>query len=116
LEYAHRSAASDECRSQRTAVKEILPNAFDERLLRELAPQVLGAVVRQYRDFAAAEDAVQEAMLAAFAQWPQQGVPENPRGWLIQVASRRMTDWVRSEIARRERETSVVRDAETMVL
>lgn len=97
-------------------MKEILPNAFDERLLRELAPQVLGAVVRRYRDFAAAEDAVQEAMLAAFAQWPQQGVPENPRGWLIQVASRRMTDLVRSEIARRERETSVVRDAETMVL
>jgi RNA polymerase sigma factor (sigma-70 family) len=96
-------------------VKEILPIEFDEGLLRELAPQVLGSLVRRFRDFAAAEDAVQEAMLAAFTQWPKQGVPENPRGWLIQVASRRMTDQVRNEIARRERETSVVRDAETMV-
>ena len=48
-----------------------------------------------------AEDAVQEAMIAAFTQWPQEGIPENPRGWLIQVASRRMTDQMRSEIARR---------------
>jgi predicted RNA polymerase sigma factor len=55
-------------------------------------------------------------MLAAFTQWPKQGMPENPRGWLIQVASRRMTDQVRREIARRERETSVVRDAEAIVL
>jgi RNA polymerase sigma factor (sigma-70 family) len=94
-------------------VKEILPNAV-EHLLRELAPQVLGSVVRRFRDFAAAEDAVQEAMLAAFTQWPQEGVPENPRGWLIQVASRRMTDQVRSEIARRQRETVVASDAETM--
>ena len=81
-------------------------------LLRELAPQVLGAVVRRFRDFTAAEDAVQEAMLAAFKQWPREGVPENPRGWLIQVASRRMTDQVRSEIARRQRETAVTRDAD----
>ena len=94
-------------------MKETLPN---EHLLRELAPQVLGAVVRRFRDFATAEDAVQEALIAAFNQWPRDGVPENPRGWLIQVASRRMTDQVRTEIARRERETSVVRDAETMVL
>ncbi len=97
-------------------MKETLPDSFAEHLLRELAPQVLGAVMRRFRDFAAAEDAVQEAMLEAFTQWPKQGVPENPRGWLIQVASRRMTDHVRSEIARRERETSVVRDAETIVL
>ena len=97
-------------------MKEILPHEFDEHLLRELAPQVLGALVRRFRDFAVAEDAVQEAMLAAFTQWPKQGVPENPRGWLFQVASRRLSDQVRSEIARRERETSVVRDAETMVL
>jgi predicted RNA polymerase sigma factor len=68
-------------------------------LLRELAPQVLGAVVRRFRDFAAAEDAVQEALVAATLQWPQDGVPENPRGWLIQVASRRLTDHVRSESA-----------------
>ena len=77
----------------------------DEHLLRELAPQVLGAVVRRCRDFAAAEDAVQEALLAAALQWPRDGVPDNPRGWLFQVASRRMTDQLRSEIARRRRET-----------
>src|ERR1035438_9192515 len=85
-----------------------------ERLLRELAPQALGVVARRFRDFASAEDAVQEAMLAAFRQWPQEGVPENPRGWLIQVASRRMTDQVRSEIARRRRETAAARDVETV--
>jgi RNA polymerase sigma factor (sigma-70 family) len=84
-----------------------------EHLLRELAPQVLGAVARRFRDFAAAEDAVQEAMIAAFTQWPQEGIPDNPRGWLIQVASRRMIDQVRSEIARRERETEVVKEVET---
>ena len=78
-----------------------------EHLLRELAPQVLGAVARRFRDFFSAEDAVQEAMIAAFTQWPQEGIPENPRGWLIQVACRRMTDQMRSEIARRERETAV---------
>src|SRR5713226_9919965 len=85
-----------------------------EHLLRELAPQTLGVVARRFRDFASAEDAVQEAMLAAFKQWPLEGVPENPRGWLIQVASRRMTDQVRSEIARRQRETTVAQDVETM--
>jgi RNA polymerase sigma factor (sigma-70 family) len=78
-----------------------------EHLLRELAPQVLGAVTRRFRDFSSAEDAVQEAMLTAFTQWPQVGIPENPRGWLIQVACRRIMDQVRSEIARRERETTV---------
>src|SRR5437773_7209533 len=86
-----------------------------EHLLRELAPQVLGAVTRRFRDFSAAEDAVQEAMIAAFTQWPQEGVPENPRGWLIQVASRRMTDQLRSEIARRERETAVGREVDIIV-
>jgi RNA polymerase sigma factor (sigma-70 family) len=75
-----------------------------ENLLRELAPQVLGAVTRRFHDFAAAEDAVQEALLAAALQWPRQGVPDNPRGWLIQVAGRRMIDAVRSEEARRRRE------------
>ncbi len=77
-----------------------------EHLLRELAPQVLGAVIRRFRDFGAAEDAVQEALLAAAVQWPREGMPENPRGWLIQVASRRMTDHLRSELARRRRETA----------
>jgi RNA polymerase sigma factor (sigma-70 family) len=75
-----------------------------ESLLRELAPRVLGAVLRRHRDFHAAEDAVQEALLAAARQWPEAGVPDNPRGWLIQVAARRMTDQVRSEEARRRRE------------
>jgi RNA polymerase sigma factor (sigma-70 family) len=75
---------------------------------------VLGAVARRFRDFSSAEDAVQEAMIAAFTQWPQEGVPENPRGWLIQVACRRMTDQVRSETARRERETAVATEAENM--
>jgi RNA polymerase sigma factor (sigma-70 family) len=87
-----------------------------EHLLRELAPQVLGVVARRFRDFSSAEDAVQEATIAAFTQWPQEGVPENPRGWLIQVASRRLTDQVRSEIARRERETAVTQDVETVAI
>ena len=75
-----------------------------EHLLRELTPQVLGIVVRRFRDFAAAEDAVQEASLAAAVQWPRDGLPENPRAWLTQVAFRRMTDHIRSESARRRRE------------
>jgi RNA polymerase sigma factor (sigma-70 family) len=79
-----------------------------ENLLRELAPQVLGAVVRRFGDFSAAEDAVQEALLAAATQWPDEGVPDNPRGWLIQVATRRMTDHLRAELARRRREAVVV--------
>ena len=61
-----------------------------EDLLRELAPQVLGALVRRFRQFDACEDAVQEALVAAAAQWPDEGVPANPRGWLVTVASRRM--------------------------
>src|SRR6187551_3690935 len=81
---------------------------IDERLLRELAPQVLAAVVRRYGDFGAAEDAVQEALTAAAFQWPRTGVPENPRAWLIQVAARKYTDQIRSESARRRRETKLV--------
>ena len=65
-------------------------DTHSEHLLRELAPQVLGAIIRRYRDFASAEDAVQEALLAASLQWPRDGVPENPKGWMIQVASRRI--------------------------
>ena len=79
-----------------------------ERLLRDLAPQVLGVVVRRFHDFAASEDAVQEALIAAATQWPREGVPDEPRAWLIQVASRRITDHVRSEAARRRREAFVV--------
>ncbi|MET9729984.1 sigma-70 family RNA polymerase sigma factor [Streptomyces sp. NPDC006458] len=78
-----------------------------EDLLRGNAPQVLGALVRRYGHFDAAEDAVQEALLAAARQWPGSGVPDNPRGWLIRVASRRLTDALRSEEARRERERRV---------
>ncbi|HTS38684.1 MAG TPA: sigma-70 family RNA polymerase sigma factor [Candidatus Solibacter sp.] len=85
-----------------------------EHLLRELSPQVLGAVARRFHDFPLAEDAVQEAMIAAFTQWPQEGVPDNPRGWLIQVACRRMADHLRSEIARREREQETAMTAETV--
>jgi RNA polymerase sigma factor (sigma-70 family) len=76
-------------------------------LLRDLAPQVLGAVARRHEDFAAAEDATQEALIAAAAQWPASGIPDNPRGWLYQVAVRRLTDHVRSELARRRREEVV---------
>ncbi len=72
---------------------------------------MLGAVIRRFRDFAASEDAVQEALLAAALQWPEEGVPDNPRGWLIQVAARRMTDHLRTELARRRRETVVVMQA-----
>ena len=77
-------------------------------LLRELGPQVLGTLLRRYRDFDACEDALQEALLAAAHQWPADGVPENPRGWLVTVATRRFVDHVRSEQARRRREESVV--------
>jgi RNA polymerase sigma factor (sigma-70 family) len=80
-----------------------------EHLLRTLAPEVLGIVVRRFGDFAASEDAVQEALLAAATQWPDEGLPEHPRAWLIHVAARRMTDQLRTDIARREREAFVVR-------
>jgi len=79
-------------------------------LLRELAPQVLGAVARRHGDWADAEDAVQEALIAAATQWPVAGIPTNPRGWLYQVAIRRLTDHVRSEMARRRREDEVAGD------
>jgi len=75
-----------------------------EDLLRRLAPKVLGVLVRRYGSFDACEDAVQEALLAAALQWPEQGLPEHPRGWLITVASRRIVDRLRSDRARRQRE------------
>jgi RNA polymerase sigma factor (sigma-70 family) len=75
-----------------------------EGLLRVLAPQVLGALVRRHGQFDSCEDAVQEALLAAAQQWAEKGVPENPRGWLMTVASRRLVDEWRSEGARRRRE------------
>ncbi|MFE2204124.1 MULTISPECIES: RNA polymerase sigma factor [Streptomyces] len=75
-----------------------------EDLLRRHAPQVLGALVRRYGHFDPAEDSVQEALIAAAEQWPGDGIPDNPRGWLIRVASRRLTDRLRSDEARRRRE------------
>ena len=89
--------------------KEAIDSAV-ARLLRESGPQVLAALARRHDDFAAAEDAVQEALISAAAQWPSQGVPSNPRGWLYRVAMRRLTDHVRAEIARRRREDSVAVD------
>jgi RNA polymerase sigma factor (sigma-70 family) len=77
-----------------------------EDLLREFAPQVLGALVRRHGQFDACEDAVQEALLAAALQWADRGVPENPRSWLMTVASRRLVDGWRSDSARRRREES----------
>lgn len=77
-----------------------------EQLLRELTPRVLGAVARRCGDFAAAEDAVQDALLAATTTWPQRGVPQNPGGWLFHVACRRLADAQDAEQARRRREVT----------
>jgi len=78
-----------------------------EDLLRELAPQVLGILVRKYDRFDACEDAVQEALLAASQQWPETGLPDSPRSWLVTVASRRLVDEWRSQSARSQREEAV---------
>lgn len=83
-------------------------DASTQHLLRDVAPQVLAIVVRRFGDFAAAEDAVQEALVAAVRQWPAHGVPTHPRAWLVQVASRRIADHLRQEAARRHREAIVV--------
>jgi predicted RNA polymerase sigma factor len=79
-----------------------------ERLLREQAPLVLGVLMRRYGDFDTCEDAVQEAMLAAVTQWPIEGIPGNPTGWLVTVAARRWTEMWRSASARRRREQAAV--------
>ncbi|HEY5853148.1 MAG TPA: sigma-70 family RNA polymerase sigma factor [Aldersonia sp.] len=84
-----------------------MADPVDEDLLRRLAPQVLGALVRRFGHFDTAEDAVQEALLAAATQWPSVGVPDRPLAWLITVASRRLTDLLRSEQSRRQREDTV---------
>lgn len=82
-----------------------------EDLLRDLAPQVLAALLRHHRDLPTAEDAVQEALLAAGTQWPVEGLPESPRAWLVRVASRRAVDAVRSDSSRRRREELVAAQA-----
>ena len=87
--------------------------AETEDLLRRLAPQVLTALARRYGNFDLAEDATQEALTAAAVQWPRDGLPANPKGWLITVASRRLTDLLRSEQARRRREDNVTERAAT---
>ncbi|MFJ5991483.1 RNA polymerase sigma factor [Lentzea sp. NPDC092896] len=79
-----------------------------EGLLRELAPQVLGVLVRRHGQFDVCEDAVQEALLGAAQQWPADGIPDNPKGWLITAASRRWIEQYRSDTARRQREDKVV--------
>jgi RNA polymerase sigma factor (sigma-70 family) len=81
-----------------------------EDLLRSLAPQVLGILVRRFGDFGSCEDALQEALLAAATNWAADGIPDNPRGWLLVAATRRYTDLVRSEQARRRREEQVARE------
>src|SRR4051812_37053602 len=89
---------------------DVTSEARVEDLLHRLAPQVLGALVRRYGRFDACEDAVQEALLAAALQWPVEGEPESPSGWLITVAARRLTDEVRSDTARRRREETAAGD------
>jgi RNA polymerase sigma factor (sigma-70 family) len=79
-----------------------------QHLLRDLAPRVLGRLARRYQHFPGCEDAVQEALLAAAQQWPGAGIPESPVAWLLHVASRRLTDEIRSDTARRHRESLVV--------
>ena len=89
-----------------TGDRAVVRDADVEGLLRELAPQVLGALIRRFGTFDTAEDAVQEALLAAAVQWPADGIPDNPRGWLVTVASRRLTDQLRSDVSRHRRETA----------
>src|SRR3984893_6993428 len=86
-----------------------MPETEVEDLLRQLAPQVLGALVRRYGHFDTAEDATQEALIAAATQWPADGLPDHPRGWLITVASRRLTHLLRADQARQRREDTVAR-------
>jgi RNA polymerase sigma factor (sigma-70 family) len=81
-----------------------------EDLLRVAAPQVLGVLARRYGDFAGAEDAVQEALLTAALRWPRDGVPENPKAWLLQAATRRLIDQYRSDRSRRVRESAAAQE------
>ncbi|HEX7222932.1 MAG TPA: sigma factor, partial [Candidatus Limnocylindrales bacterium] len=85
-----------------------------DRLLRDLAPAVLGSLVRRSGDFEAAEDAVQEALIAAATQWPKDGIPANPKGWLVTVATRRRIEEWRAADARRRREEAASRSADAI--
>ncbi|KON74661.1 hypothetical protein M768_01645 [Cellulosimicrobium cellulans F16] len=80
-----------------------------EDLLRDLRPRVLGLLVRRCGDLADAEDALQEALLAAATRWPADGLPDDPRAWLVRVAERRLADTVRADVARRRREETTAR-------
>ena len=102
---AWRSSSRSTCESCEQRRRALTSPSDVEVLLRELAPQVLGVLARRYGDFDAAEDAVQEALLAASTHWPRDGIPEGARGWLIQAAERRLIDQWRSEQSRRDRET-----------
>jgi len=92
---------------RRRSLADVTVEVRVEDVVREVVPQVLGALVRRYGNFDSCEDAVQEALLAAAVQWPADGVPDNPRAWLITVASRRLADQWRSDEARRRREATV---------
>ena len=81
---------------------------MNETILRDLAPRVLAVVARRHGHFELAEDATQEALIAAAEQWPEEGVPDNPRGWLIAVASRRLIDALRAEGSRTRREEAAI--------
>src|SRR5262249_58898117 len=94
---AHRGARGDE----RPGSRGVTGQQPATDLLRDLAPRALGAIVRRYGHFADAEDAVQEALLAAATTWPADSTPDNPLAWLIRVASRKMADQYRSDEARR---------------
>ena len=93
----------------RVEIRSLTSPTTAEDLLRELAPQVLGALLRRhgYGQFYLCEDATQEALLAAAVQWPADGLPDNPRGWLVTVATRKLLDQVRSERSRRQREERI---------
>jgi RNA polymerase sigma factor (sigma-70 family) len=106
MQAATQPAAADSVATNVVGAMSTPPSAAaaTEDLWRQLAPHVLGALVRRYGDFETAEDAVQEALLAAATQWPADGVPDDPKGWLIRVASRRWIDQRRSDSARSRRE------------
>ncbi len=87
------------------------PQPSIDETLRDLAPQALAALIRRYGDFDSCEDAVQEALVAAATQWPVEGLPGNPRGWLIAVATRRWIELHRNEVARKRREETVARSS-----